>query len=50
MQIITAIVTLVGVLCDDADDKPLLTLISLITLPLTALATWLVAGRSKGIS
>ena len=47
VQIITAIVTLVGVLVMMLTISPFLTLISLITLPLTALATWLVAGRSQ---
>jgi ATP-binding cassette subfamily B protein len=47
VQIITAEVTLAGVLVMMLSISPVLTLVTLITLPLTAVATWLVTRRSQ---
>lgn len=46
-QIISAVVTLIGVLVLMLSISPLLTLITLITLPFTVLVTTKVAGRSR---
>ncbi len=48
VQIMTAVVTLVGVLVMMLTISPLLTLVTLITLPLTAVGTWFVTRRSQG--
>ncbi len=47
-QIITAVVTLLGVLVMMLSISPLLTLVTLVTLPLTAVVTGFVAKRSQG--